>query len=286
VRHQVPLLDLDAMEIPQSVIASLSAKLVYELECLPLALVGDILCIGVANIRNRGLISRLRSELGGRRVKVFPCESGQLRKFIVRHYVVPSPSSAPDQNLAPEANQVIAQGHGLDLAPPTESGPSEPTIEVARDAMRAAAARDEAEGTKSALEPKTFLVEQLKKSEEENECTGFQIPHGFSPDLDTAETPSAPNETNSAVDLSEDDLEDYLTLMQDLEEDHSGFEYFRAELVPEEEFSKAAALGENIEEQWEKVHFSHAPVRAEPVVLGFPGEDPFALAEDDDDFLS
>jgi len=272
VRHQVPLLDLDAMEIPQNVIATLSAKLVYELECLPLALIGDILCVGVADIRNRSLIAHLRSELGGRRVKVFPCEPSQLRKFIIRHYVVPSPSLPPAQNPAAEANQVVAQAHGLDLAPPTEAGPSEPTLEVARDAMQAAAARDEAAGTKSALEPKTFLIDQ--------------IPEGFSPDLDTAETPTGLNETNSAVDLSEDDLEDYLTSMQDLEEDQSGFEYFRAEPVPEEEFFKAAAFGESIEADWEKVHFSHAPVRAEPVVLGFPGEAPFALAEDDADFLS
>ncbi len=289
VRHQVPLLDLDAMEIPQNVIASLSAKLVYELECLPLALVGDILCVGVADIRNRTLIDRLRTELGNRRVKVFPCEPSQLRKFIVRHYVVPSPSLQPDQNPALDSSEEVAQAHGLDLVPPAESDPVEPTIEVDRDAMEAAAARDEAVGSRAALEPRTSLVEEEEevagkvKAESKEQSGGIEIPAGFSPDLETAETPQAPSESNFAVDLSEDDLEDYLASMQDLEEDHSGFEYFRAEPVPEEEFFKAAAFGESIEAQWEKVHFSHAPVRAEPVALGFPGEVPFA--HDDDALL-
>lgn len=283
VRHQVPLLNLDAMEIPQGVIASLSARLAYELECLPLALIGDILCVGVADIRNRSLIARLRAELGGRRVKVFPCEPAQLRKFIVRHYVVPSPVQ-PDQKRALEANQVVARAHGLDLAPPKKLDSFEPTIEVGRDAMQAAAARDEAAGSMAALEPKTSLVDQQNKTKDQNESRGFRIPDGFSPDLDTAETPNILSDTQSAVDLSEDDLEDYLTSMQELEEDHSGFEYFRAESVPEEDFFNSAAFGESIEAQWEKVHFSHAPARAEPVLLGFPGEDPFAEIEDD--FLS
>ena len=299
-RHRVPTLDLDRIEVPRAVVEMIPAKVAYELECIPLARVGHVLCIGTSNIRDRGRLLRLRAALGGGRVKLFPCDPQQLRRHIVRYYFLPreaeGPGAVPEEvgpqieaPLTPQAREEAdsPQPEAAAVLPnPFDEGdsdldperPSEPTVLDDRDESgpefsaepTVTEERDEISPESSPNDLFAELGKALAEQSETNNVVDF--PGAESP----LQASSSPLDESQEADLTADELEDLFSSMDGLDEEGSGLQYFHAEPVPDEEVPAGKSGGDDHSARaWEQVHFTHAPINAEPAVLGFPGADPF-----------
>jgi hypothetical protein len=129
------------------------------------------------------------------------------------------------------------------------------------------------------------LEQGLSKIVQEAHAVGPQFvtpPTSFERLADAAPPGSlSPGVEAPGGEMSEEALEALLAQMDDMDESPSGFHCLRAEPVPEAVFQQQwADRDKNETRLWERVHFSHAPLKAEPVTLGFPGSDPFEEDED------
>jgi len=291
-RHQVPVLDLDAIQIPQSVLDRVPASVARQLECLPIASVGNLLCVGVADIRDHTRLLQLRSVLGGARVKLFPCHPVQLRQKIQTYYAEqarPTPPPAGQGIVTPPAEQPD-ESHPVDpeeaptvitpkFRPATkESGLPEPESQAAVDPEPRSL-----EQTRSAVAELVNELAKLSPQSDEQDEGLVEPPPQVDFEKEPAPTPQDPlNEVATAeAELSEEELEVLLAEVDEAENGSTDLLQLRAEPVSEELFEEQwAARSQNETRVWERVHFSHAPLKAEPIVLGFPGLDPFEEAED------
>ena len=299
-RHRVPTLDLDRIEVPRAVVEMVPAKVAYELECIPLARVGHVLCIGTSNIRDRGRLLRLRAALGGARVKLFPCDPQQLRRHIVRYYFLPReadgtgavPEGTGPQTEAPstpEAREEVDSAQPETAAVPPNPFddvdsdldpeiPTEPTVLEERDESELELSpeptvteeRDETPPESSPNDLFAALGKALAEQSETHNVIDFPGVEG------PLQASSSPVDESQEADLTDDELEDLFSSMDGLDEEGSGLQYFHAEPVSDEEVPTGRSGGDDHSARaWEQVHFTHAPINAEPAVLGFPGADPF-----------
>jgi len=286
-RHQVPVLNLDAIRIPQSVLDRVPASVARQLECLPVASVGNLLCVGVASIRDHVRLLQLRSVLGGTRVKLFPCDPRQLRLMIELYYaepVRPAPPPASQETAAPHPG-ALGESHpgGPEEAPTVITPQSRPATQKSglpgpESPAGPGLQPGSLEQTRSAVAELVNELAKLSYQEDEQDEGSIEPPSQVGLEDDPA--PAAQNPLNEVsateAELSEEELEVLLAEVDEVENGSTDLLQLCAEPVSRESFEEQwAARSQNGTRVWERVHFSHAPLRAEPVVLGFPGLDPF-----------
>lgn len=139
---RVPHLDLEQVELRPSLADLVAMDMATKHELVPVARLGDILCVAKANYFNRAAVADLRRATG-LRVKVVQCDEAQLHPAMVKIYgpdAVPAPPVAAPVAPAPAASFMGSSDDALaativsDLPavapPPPVAPPAEEVVEV------------------------------------------------------------------------------------------------------------------------------------------------------------